>query len=211
MTSPDTRQVGKHLFIFQKDNNHRSSSPTIVAKPVEVTEELPREFVKCLRTLFDILDERGTGLVKLADIEARWGVNGSANGFPMGIVESLRKVTPKSGLLSFERLCTGMKLALKIQSENSTISSKRSESDRLDKDKRCRSQSMPHLVNLSIKDRGVDSSEESLKSPPSRKDKGAIMDKLKTWQRESLRRRNSASDTCLIGGHKSYAATGSKY
>lgn len=210
--STDRRQVGKHLFIFHKDENCHSSSPTIVAKPVEVAEELPREFVKCLKTLFDILDEKGLGLVKLADIEARWGIrNGSTNCVPAGVIESLKKVAPKNGLLSFERLCTGMRLAMRGENSESKNSNS-GRFDLVDKESRDRSRSMPHLINLSIKHKNFNSTEELIRSPQSRKDKVAIMDELRTWRRESLRRRNSASDTSLKGGgHKSCAIAGSKF
>lgn len=208
----DSRQAhhGKHLYIFQKDENYRSNSPTIIAKPVEVIEELPQEFVKCLKTLFDILDEKGSGLVKLSDIEARWGgKKGNTNSFPVGVIENLKKVAPRSGLLSFERLCTGMKLAMKNNAENfSNTNSSSRQSDLIDTESRSRSQSMPHLVNHLVKKQDLSSDKELIK--PSWKDKVAVMDKLKSWQRESLRTRNSASDTCLMGGHKSYATTGSK-
>ena len=72
---------------------------------------LPRQFVASLRTLFDILDDDKTGYVKFTDIEARWKDEG-VHGLPHGVLESLRKVTPKSGFITFERFVAGLKIAL---------------------------------------------------------------------------------------------------
>ncbi|XP_052863010.1 uncharacterized protein LOC128269667 [Anopheles cruzii] len=72
---------------------------------------LPKAFVAAMRTLFDIMDDRKTGLVRLADIEDRWLDDGS-KGMPSGVIDSLRKVTPPNGLLSFERFCGGLKMCL---------------------------------------------------------------------------------------------------
>ncbi|KAF7271133.1 suppressor APC domain-containing protein 2 [Rhynchophorus ferrugineus] len=72
---------------------------------------LPKQFVVAMRTLFDIMDDKETGFVNFADIEARWQDDGS-KGLPKGVLESLRKVTPPNGLLSFERFCAGLKICL---------------------------------------------------------------------------------------------------
>ncbi|XP_058059763.1 uncharacterized protein LOC131210522 [Anopheles bellator] len=72
---------------------------------------LPKAFVAAMRTLFDIMDDRKTGFVRLADIEDRWLDDGS-KGMPSGVIDSLRKVTPPNGLLSFERFCGGLKMCL---------------------------------------------------------------------------------------------------
>ncbi|XP_053673086.1 suppressor APC domain-containing protein 2 [Anopheles nili] len=74
-------------------------------------EGLPKAFVAAMRTLFDIMDDRKTGFVRLADIEERWQDDGS-KGLPRGVIDSLRKVTPPNGLLSFERFCGGLKICL---------------------------------------------------------------------------------------------------
>ncbi|XP_052892961.1 uncharacterized protein LOC128300804 [Anopheles moucheti] len=72
---------------------------------------LPKAFVAAMRTLFDIMDDRKTGFVRLADIEERWQDDGS-KGLPRGVIDSLRKVTPPNGHLSFERFCGGLKICL---------------------------------------------------------------------------------------------------
>lgn len=64
-----------------------------------------------MRTLFDIMDDKRTGFVNFADIENRWQDDGS-KGLPKGVIESLRKVTPPNGMLSFERFCAGLKICL---------------------------------------------------------------------------------------------------
>lgn len=74
-------------------------------------EGLPKQFVKSLRVLFDILDERNCGYVRLKDIESRWHEEG-VQGLPAGVVGALRKVTPNNGYLSFDRFVSGLKLAL---------------------------------------------------------------------------------------------------
>lgn len=78
---------------------------------------LPKGFVTAMRTLFDIMDDEGSGYVKFADIEDRWQDDGK-QGLPEGVLASLKKVTPTNGLLSFERFCTGLKISLlQIQPE----------------------------------------------------------------------------------------------
>ncbi|XP_078043129.1 suppressor APC domain-containing protein 2 isoform X1 [Augochlora pura] len=72
---------------------------------------LPKHFVTAMRTLFDIMDDQNTGFVKFSDIEDRWQDDGT-QGLPKGVLDSLKKVTPPNGLLSFERFCTGLKICL---------------------------------------------------------------------------------------------------
>ncbi|XP_044762036.1 suppressor APC domain-containing protein 2 [Coccinella septempunctata] len=72
---------------------------------------LPKQFVSAMRTLFDIMDDKRTGYVNFSDIENRWQDDGS-KGLPKGVIESLRKVTPPNGLLTFERFCAGLKICL---------------------------------------------------------------------------------------------------
>ncbi|XP_050539960.1 suppressor APC domain-containing protein 2 [Daktulosphaira vitifoliae] len=82
------------------------------------TEGLPAKFVHSMRTLFDILDDKRTGFVKFSEIETRWQDDGT-KGLPKGVLDSLRKVTPPNGLLSFDRFCTGLKMCLlRNQMEN---------------------------------------------------------------------------------------------
>ncbi|XP_076170082.1 suppressor APC domain-containing protein 2 isoform X1 [Ptiloglossa arizonensis] len=79
---------------------------------------LPKHFVAAMRTLFDIMDDQNTGFVKFLDIEGRWQDDGT-QGLPKGVLDSLKKVTPPNGLLSFERFCTGLKICLlQIQAES---------------------------------------------------------------------------------------------
>lgn len=79
---------------------------------------LPKHFVNAMRTLFDIMDDQNTGFVKFADIEGRWQDDGT-QGLPKDILDSLKKVTPPSGMLSFERFCAGLKICLlQIQTES---------------------------------------------------------------------------------------------
>lgn len=89
--------------------NSHSSSCGSGSSPLE---NLPKKFVSSMRTLFDIMDgDKRTGFVRLSDIEARWQDDGS-KGMPTGVIDCLRRVTPVSGMLSFERFCAGLKICL---------------------------------------------------------------------------------------------------
>lgn len=82
--------------------------------------ELPTSFVNAMRTLFRIMDDENSGFVKYSDIEERWQDDGT-QGLPRGVLESLKKVTPPNGLLTFERFCAGLKVCLlQIQNNKST-------------------------------------------------------------------------------------------
>nr|CAG4643321.1 EOG090X08VB [Ilyocryptus agilis] len=74
-------------------------------------EGLPKQFVSAMKTLFEIMDDKKTGFVRLTDLENFWSDEG-LDGMPRGVLESLRKVTPTNGLLSFERFCAGLKICL---------------------------------------------------------------------------------------------------
>ncbi|XP_067631399.1 suppressor APC domain-containing protein 2 [Eurosta solidaginis] len=83
-------------------------------------DALPKQFVTSMKTLFDILDDQHTGFVRFVDIEKGWQDDGS-KGLPYGVIDSLRKVTPASGLLSFDRFCAGLKLCL-LRNQSTTSS-----------------------------------------------------------------------------------------
>nr|CAG4651112.1 EOG090X08VB [Simocephalus serrulatus]SVE94335.1 EOG090X08VB [Simocephalus serrulatus] len=85
---------------------------------------LPKQFVTAMKTLFEIMDDRNSGYVKLIDLENFWSEEGLA-GLPKGVIESLRKVTPTNGLLSFERFCAGLKICLlRYQSDQQKVDGK---------------------------------------------------------------------------------------
>lgn len=75
------------------------------------TDDLPKSFLSAMRTLFRIMDDQNSGYVKYSDIEERWQDDGT-QGLPKGVLESLKKITPPNGLLSFDRFCTGLKMCL---------------------------------------------------------------------------------------------------
>lgn len=86
-------------------------------------ESLPKQFVSAMRTLFDIMDDKHTGYVKLTDIENRWR-DDRTKGLPRGVIESLQKVASHDGLLTFESFCTGLKICLlrnQVQNASSNI------------------------------------------------------------------------------------------
>ncbi|KAH8252659.1 hypothetical protein KR032_001111 [Drosophila birchii] len=89
-------------------------NPSLVAQPQPQSldmDALPKQFVLSMKKLFDILDDKQSGYVRFTDIEKGWQDDGS-KGLPRGVLDSLRRVTPTSGLLSFERFCAGLKLCL---------------------------------------------------------------------------------------------------
>ncbi|XP_063359086.1 suppressor APC domain-containing protein 2 [Cydia amplana] len=79
--------------------------------PPRNMESLPKQFVSAMQTLFDIMDDKHTGYVKVTDIENRWR-DDRTKGLPRGVIESLQKVASHDGLLTFERFCTGLKICL---------------------------------------------------------------------------------------------------
>ncbi|VVD05837.1 unnamed protein product [Leptidea sinapis] len=73
-------------------------------------ESLPKQFVLAMRTLFNIMDDKQTGYIKLTDIENRWR-DDRTKGLPAGVIESLQKVA-HDGFLTFDSFCTGLKICL---------------------------------------------------------------------------------------------------
>lgn len=119
----DSQPTIRHPFIHSPNQQSQSltstsslsgNSTTSISLNTHTTsplENLPKKFVSSMRTLFDIMDDKRTGFVRLVDIEARWQDDGS-KGLPHGVIDCLRRVTPVSGMLSFERFCAGLKICL---------------------------------------------------------------------------------------------------
>lgn len=85
--------------------NHRHIKPSL--------DELPKRFVSAMKTLFDIMDDQKTGCINIRDIEARWSCGRDTSvALPNDVIDCLRKVTPPNGMISFERLCAGLKICL---------------------------------------------------------------------------------------------------
>lgn len=97
-------------------------------------EMLPSQFTKSLRILFDILDEEKCGFVRLCDIESRWHEEG-VHGLPSGVIETLRRVTPTSGYLSFGDFVNGLKTAL-FKREQATYIRKLEKENRIPSEKK---------------------------------------------------------------------------
>lgn len=95
------------MFVFVTGPTQSSS----MSPPTTTLDGLPKKFVAAMRTLFDIMDDKQIGYVSFEDIENRWHDDGS-KGLPKGVLDSLQKVTPPNGLLSFERFCAGLKICL---------------------------------------------------------------------------------------------------
>ncbi|XP_016329083.1 uncharacterized protein LOC107678361 [Sinocyclocheilus anshuiensis] len=72
------------------------------------TQGLPKAFLHSLRTLFDILDDGRRGYVHISEIESRWR-GAEARDLPAGVLESLRRVAPHHGCLTFERFVAGLR------------------------------------------------------------------------------------------------------
>ncbi|XP_060768729.1 suppressor APC domain-containing protein 2 isoform X2 [Neoarius graeffei] len=75
------------------------------------TEGLPKAFLHSLRTLFDILDDGKRGFVHISEIESRWQ-GADTQELPGGVLESLRRVTPPHGCLTFERFVAGLRYSI---------------------------------------------------------------------------------------------------
>ena len=225
METTETRRVGKHLFIFEKGKDSASSdgkSRTLIASCVNNNDEkLPREFVKYMRTLFDILDEGKSGSVKLSDIEARWGRKGGHLGArPSDVLENLRRVAPSNGLLSFERLCLGFQLALRPRAggkkeeikegKNEKVqvaeklnsrefpSSKEEKSRRNglpllpSKPPRRRPRSMVQLRQQKELDLSVTKRKGGILEGIQKTDKDTVVDKLRQWKKEEQRKEDNS-------------------
>lgn len=78
------------------------------------TSGLPKAFLHSLRTLFDILDDGRRGFVHISEIESRW--RGAET--PPGVLESLRRVAPHHGCLTFDRFVSGLRNSM-LNPENS--------------------------------------------------------------------------------------------
>ncbi|XP_058451134.1 suppressor APC domain-containing protein 2 [Malaya genurostris] len=132
--------TGVHLHHNHHNHHHQQQQQQQLAQPQHPvqdgagtiqTEGLPKPFVSAMRTLFDIMDDQKTGFVKLSDIENRWQDDGS-KGLPRGVIDSLRKVTPPNGLLSFDRFCNGLKICLlRNQTESKRTSRLSTDSEKL--------------------------------------------------------------------------------
>lgn len=136
----DDQKVLKHsisylpaqqLSLISTNSSCHSGSSSATTNSLNSTgplENLPKKFVSNMRTLFDIMDDKRTGFVRLSDIEARWRDDGS-KGLPHGVIDCLRRVTPVSGMLSFERFCAGLKICLLRNQANDCNMSRRSSTD----------------------------------------------------------------------------------
>ncbi len=90
------------------------SSKTANMQPKDTefsTHGLPKAFLHSLRTLFDILDDGRRGYVHVSEIESRWR-GAEARDLPAGVLESLRRVAPRHGCLTFERFVAGLRNAM---------------------------------------------------------------------------------------------------
>ncbi|XP_004929264.4 suppressor APC domain-containing protein 2 isoform X1 [Bombyx mori] len=117
---------------------------------IDNMESLPKQFVAAMRTLFDIMDDKHTGYVKLTDIENRWR-DDRTKGLPRGVIESLQKVASHDGLLTFDRFCTGLKICLlRNQVDNTTSKVDQHEADIKNSDlvMAINTQSQPSSTNL---------------------------------------------------------------
>ena len=72
-------------------------------------ESLPKQFVESMRVLFNILDEKKTGLISIQDIQMRWQ-DGKVLDLPSGVLSALMKVTPSNGYINFDRFVAGLQV-----------------------------------------------------------------------------------------------------
>ena len=79
------------------------------------TSSLPPDFVDHLKSVFDKLDKGNNGYIKISNLEKYWkshyNLDESVTNSP--IIKRLNEIAPANmGLVSFPRLCTGIKEAL---------------------------------------------------------------------------------------------------
>lgn len=86
-TAPQLSNNGCHSGNTMNTMNNFSSThlSTNCGSGSSPLENLPKKFVSSMRTLFDIMDDKRTGFVRLSDIEARWQDDGS-KGLPHGVI-----------------------------------------------------------------------------------------------------------------------------
>ncbi|XP_062845124.1 suppressor APC domain-containing protein 2 [Trichomycterus rosablanca] len=92
----------------------KSALKTTSMQPKEAeytTDGLPKAFLHSLRTLFDILDDGRRGYVHISEIESRWQ-GAETQDLPGGVLESLRRVAPPHGCLTFERFVAGLRYSI---------------------------------------------------------------------------------------------------
>ncbi|XP_077868657.1 uncharacterized protein LOC144359395 [Saccoglossus kowalevskii] len=176
--------------------------------PGSTLDGLPRSFVSSLRILFDVLDEEGKGMVHLSDIESRWQGDGIQE-LPSGVLEALRKVTPKNGYLSFERFCAGLKIALirkrtETKGVVKTIAGPQNGTNQAP----ARAKSMPQLQDPLTKTEHARTHSGEGRQPPRVMDKAApqigpgggnsktsIVDALRSWQKEQLKKTSGSRES----------------
>lgn len=90
----------------------------------DMIRDSPEKFIALMKTLFDLLDDGSTGFVLTADLEKWWDAesNGaSAAGssvasqmsvLPSDVLDTLKRIAPPDGRLSFEMFITGVKMWL---------------------------------------------------------------------------------------------------
>ncbi|XP_030626082.1 suppressor APC domain-containing protein 2 [Chanos chanos] len=83
------------------------------------TDGLPKAFLHSLRTLFDILDDGKRGYVHISEIESRWQ-GAETQDLPSGVLDSLRRVAPSHGCLTFERFVAGLRYSM-LHPENNSV------------------------------------------------------------------------------------------
>ena len=79
------------------------------------TAKLPDEFIKHLRTLFEHLDDKNEGLIKISNLEQYWGNEYHLDESMSNsvIIQRLNEfASTKTGFISFPRFCAGIKDAL---------------------------------------------------------------------------------------------------
>ncbi|KAM9441130.1 suppressor APC domain-containing protein 2 isoform 1-T1 [Clarias gariepinus] len=97
------------MALIATDPKENKTKALMQAQDAEFTTEgLPKAFLHSLRTLFDILDDGKRGYVHISEIESRWQ-GAETHELPGGVLESLRRLTPPHGCLTFERFVTGLR------------------------------------------------------------------------------------------------------
>ncbi|VDM23990.1 unnamed protein product [Toxocara canis] len=79
-----------------------------------IAPPLPDHFVDSLRILFDILDTNRTGHISYQQLCARWDELPTPQ-LPQSFLDCLGRITPRNGMLTFERFLTAVRQSLNEQ------------------------------------------------------------------------------------------------
>jgi hypothetical protein len=115
--SPDRLQTRRRVHLAHINSAVVTGAPVSAQSTMNSSRSsmgaLPPHFVEAMRVLFDIMDTDRTGYIRFDDLARKWKhLPPAAPNVPPGFLNCLHRVTPPNGMLTFERFCAGLRLAL---------------------------------------------------------------------------------------------------